>query len=153
MNNKKYLDFIAYINNPMSIESTNIIYASNNISFERCELYSDFIQSFLMLVFSTYMGDNLTNIEQRKNHFNWCWDKNINNFVREGVLFEGKKLYDYFYAFTLEVFYLMPDKNMDTKSLIDLWSNTFDMQKTKTNSEIDMLVELYQIFEKTLKIK
>jgi hypothetical protein len=44
-------NFLAYINNPMSKESILVIYDANNVIFEKCELYSDFVQSLLRLIF------------------------------------------------------------------------------------------------------
>ena len=49
MDNNDRQNFLAYINNPMSKESITILYASNNIKYEKCELYILFF-SFLSLM-------------------------------------------------------------------------------------------------------
>ena len=155
MENKyKRHDFLNYINNPMSKESIIILYSANNIRFEKCELYSDFVQSLLRIAFDTYLGDEVTDIEQQVKHFKWCWDKNISNFAKEGLVFERQQLYHYFLEFMLEVYYSSAEKNtskvMD-KNILKLWFNIFDYNRSKSNSDVDTLIEIYTIFEKSLK--
>ena len=149
----KHKNFLTYINKPISREATLILYDANNIKYEKCELYSDFTQSLLRLIFNTYLGDDVTNLEQQNKHFKWCWDKNIDNFKKEGIDFESLKLYNYFLEFTLVVFYSVIDKkNQDytDKQLLRIWYNIFDYNKVKTSSDIDTLVEIYLLFEHTL---
>ncbi len=149
----KHKNFLTYINKPISREATLILYDANNIKYEKCELYSDFTQSLLRLIFNTYLGDDVTNLEQQNKHFKWCWDKNIDNFKKEGIDFESLKLYNYFLEFTLVVFYSAIDKkNQDytDKQLLRIWYNIFDYNKVKTSSDIDTLVEIYLLFEHTL---
>lgn len=148
-------NFLGYIHNPMSNDSVKMLYAANNIIIEKCELYNDFTQSLLKIVFDTYMGDDVTTVKEQIKHFKWCWDKNISNFKKEGLVFDNKNLYNYFMEFLLEVFYTSSDKNnfdnLD-KVLLKLWSNVFDYDRPKTNSDVDTLIELYRIFEKSIKI-
>lgn len=153
-NKSKKNNFLDYINNPISKESIAILYNANNIKFEKCELYSDFVQSLLLLVFDTYLGDDVTSVDQQIKHFKWCWDKNISNFTEEGLVFENKVLFEYYLEFMLEVFYSSIDKkkyDQIEKNVLNLWNNIFDYNRIKTNSDIDTLVEIYRIFEKSLK--
>jgi hypothetical protein len=155
MNNKNKLNFLDYINTPMSKESIMMIYGANNIRYEKCELFNDFVQSLLMLAFDTYMGDDVTDIDEQFNHFNWCWETNISNFLTESIYFENKKLYNYFLEFMLEVFYSSTDKSVfrnSGKNVLELWNNIFDYNRVKTNADMDTMVEIYKIFEKSLKI-
>ncbi len=154
MNRYDKISFLAYINNPMSRESIEILYEANNIKFEKCDLYGDFVQSLLMLVFNTYMGDEHTNLDNQFKHFEWCWDKNIKNFEEEGIFFNNLKLYNYFLEFVFEVFYSNPDKENyenNEKGILRIWNDIFNYSSVKTNSDIDTLIEIYQIFELSLK--
>lgn len=154
MNRFDKLSFLAYINNPMSKESIAILFDTNNIKFEKCELYGDFVQSLLMIVFNTYLGDDITNIDEQFNHFEWCWNKNVRNFEEEGIYFNNPKLYNYFLEFMLEVFYSYPDKNkydFTDKGTLRIWKDIFNYTSIKTNSDVDTLIEIYQLFEKSLK--
>lgn len=148
--NKKFLD---YIKNPMSKESISVIYDANNVRFEKCELYSDFVQSLLLMAFDTYMGDEVTSLEQQTNHFKWCWDRNVANFEMEGIRFDGTNLKEYFLEYMLEVFYSSEKIENDYTDVdsLKLWNDIFDYTKLKTHSEMDTFIEIYKIFEKSLK--
>lgn len=154
MNNKyDKLSFLAYIHNPISRESMNVLYGSNNIKYEKCELYSDFVQSLLILTFDTYMGDDIMNVQDQVKHFNWCWNKIIDDFKSEGIFFKNPKLYEYFLEFMLEGFYIHEKKkNFDytDKGLLKIWSDIFNYDKIKTQADMDTLIEIYNIFEKSL---
>jgi hypothetical protein len=146
--------FLGYINNPMSKEDMMLFYKENNIKYEKCELYSDFALSLIITIFDTYMGDDVTSLEDQFKHFEWAWQKTIQNFVEEGLDFETNILYEYFLEFMLEVYYQITNKNelgID-KKICKLWIDIFDYDKIKTNSDIDALTEIYTIFEKSLKI-
>ena len=156
MDNRKALNFLKYINSPMSRESIIVLYSANNITHEKCELYNEFIQSLIFLVYDTYMGDDITNENEQKNHFNWCWGKNIENFEKEGFIFNSLKLKNYFLEFMLEVYYPITKKNENKIALdniIKLWVYIFDYNNNKSKSDMDTLIEVYKMFENSLKIK
>lgn len=146
--------FLGYINNPMSKEDIMLFYRENNIKYEKCELYCDFALSLIITIFDTYMGDEVTNLDDQFKHFEWSWKKTILNFVEEGLDFEDNILYQYFLEFMLEVYYPIINKKelVIDKKICNLWVNIFDYHKTKTNSDIDVLIEIYQIFNSSLKI-
>jgi hypothetical protein len=148
-------NFLGYIKTPMTKEDMILLYRNNNIIMEKCELFSDFSISLLLTVFDTYMGDDVTILENQVKHFNWCWEKTVSKFIEEGLDFNSDILYDYFLQFSLEVFYTTPNKkeiqNLEEK-IVKLWFDIFDYHKDKTNSDIDALIEIYIIFEKSLKL-
>jgi len=154
MNKFNKNSFLGYINNPITKEDMLLFYKENNIKYEKCELYSDFALSLIMTIFDTYMGDDVTSLDDQFKHFEWSWQKTILNFVEEGLDFEGNLLYEYFLEFMLEVYYPITNKNeIDIdKKISKLWVDIFDYYRTKTNSDVDALIEIYQIFEKSLKI-
>lgn len=154
MNKFNKSSFLGYINNPITKEDMLLFYKENNIKYEKCELYSDFALSLIMTIFDTYMGDDVTSLDDQFKHFEWAWQKTILNFVEEGLDFEGNLLYEYFLEFMLEVYYPIVNKNEITidKKISKLWLDIFDYHRIKTNSDIDALIEIYDIFEKSLKI-
>lgn len=150
---RKTLDLLKYINTPMSKESIIVLYNANNIKYEKCELYNDFIQSLILLIYSTYMGDDITNEDERKNHFKWCWDKNIDNFKKEGILIDSDKLYSYFLEFMLEVYYPISQKEENPiaqENILKLWSYIFNYNNNKSKSDMDTLIEVYKLFENSI---
>jgi hypothetical protein len=154
-NRDKTLDFLSYIKNNLSEHTLIMLYDANKVRFDKCQLYSDFVCSLLLIVFDTYMGDEYTDKEQRISHFNWCWDKNISNFKEEGIIFKSiVELKDYFKEFLIEVYYNIEDKESKpyiSENLISLWEYLFDYKKPKSQSDVDSFIEIYNIFEKSLK--
>jgi len=154
-NRDKTLDFLSYIKNNLSEHTLIMLYDANKVRFDKCQIYSDFVCSLLLIVFDTYMGDEYTDKEQRISHFNWCWDKNISNFKEEGIIFKSiVELKDYFKEFLIEVYYNIEDKESKpyiSENLISLWEYLFDYKKPKSQSDVDSFIEIYNIFEKSLK--
>lgn len=152
---KKTLELLNYINTPMSRESIAVLYNAHNIKYEKCELYNDFIQSLIYLVFDTYMGDDITNLAEQKNHFKWCWYTNIDNFKREGITISSTRLYKYFFDFMMEVYYSISKHESEkaNKNILKLWSYIFDYCNTKSKSDIDTLVEVYKLFEAGITVE
>lgn len=146
--------FLAYIHQPMSSEAIQMIYTRNNILFQKCELFNDFVKSLLLTVFETYMGDDVTTPNEQINHFNWCWEKTLESFKGEGFLFNNLNLYNYFLEFSFEVFYTNKDKDKKefNQGVLKIWEDLFNYNKTKTNSDVDALVEIYSLMDYTLKI-
>lgn len=154
-NDKNKIQFMNYISTPLSDDSITILYTTNNVKFDRVKLYFDFVISFFELLFDTYMGDDITNETEQKNHFNWCWEKNISNFKKEDIFFEDNKdLRSYFYDFTKEIFYNLDGKENNPyvkNNIITLWTHLFNYGGRKTRADLDSFVELYSIFDKSLK--
>jgi hypothetical protein len=150
LQNKKHLELLSYINTPMSRESILLLFTSHNIKYEKCELYNDFIQSLIVLIFDTYMGDDITNSVEQKNHFKWCWEKNVSNFKTEGIYIDGQKLYKHFLSFMVELYYSASNKvenRIIHDNMFRYWDYIFDYNNTKSKSDMDKLIEIYKLFE------
>jgi hypothetical protein len=154
--NKKTFELLNYINTPMSRESILVLFNAHNIQYEKCELYNDFIQSLIYLIFDTYMGDDITDAHEQRNHFKWCWEKNVNNFKAENIHINSSKLYKYFFDFISETYY--PLSNKDENPIIHenihrLWTYIFDYNNVKSKSDMDTLIEVYKLFESSVNSK
>jgi hypothetical protein len=153
----KNIEFLKYISSPLSKESILILYAAHNIKFERCELYHDFSQSLVGLIFDTYLGDDILEEKDKINHFRWCWKTNKQNFLKEGIHIGDKKLQIYFYEFMFEHFYDVINKNENPiicENICKLWAYIFDYNNTtgKTKAEVEAFIEIYTLFENTLSV-
>ena len=148
-NNNKQRNLLAYINTPMSKESIMMMYDAHNVRFEKCELYNDFVQSLLRLAFDTYMGDEVTDVDQQTNHFDWCWKKVIDNFSKEGITFKllGEHR-DYLKEFMDDVFYNQENEKI-IENLSDFFKALFDEDTSFTKSDLNMITEIYKLFEKS----
>lgn len=144
---------LGYINNPLSREDMLLLYRENNIKIEKCELFGDFALSLIITILDTYLGDDVTNLDDQFKHYDWVWKKTIANFIEEGFDFEDANLYDYYLEFMLETYYSMNHKKelRIEKKILLLWMDVFTYTNPKSNSDMNLLIDIYKIFEKALK--
>jgi hypothetical protein len=132
MENKEgYLEFISSESYKNQLD---IWYRAYNISREKTELFRDFVITLYNIIDKTYLGEDVMDLElDQRNHYTWCWDKVIQNFEKERIFFKERgNHYEYFWNFFLEAYYYNKiDKN--------------------TRSELDMLTEIYKLFDQNLK--
>lgn len=130
----------------------DIWFKAYNISYEKLSLFYDFLMSLYELVDNTYLGNDVIVTEKnKKEHFTWCWKKIINNFEKERINFYIYGYhYEYFWNFFQEAFYYTKDNDEKVK-IPEYFEVLFDFNHTKTRSEIDVLTELYKIFNESLK--
>ena len=148
-------EFIKYITNPLTPEEMQLLYKANNIIYDKCELYYDFILTLNHVVVDTFLGDDVINsTEDIKNHFNWCIEKVLGNFKKEKIIFSNTlDIKEYFYNFYIELFYNQGEKKDCIDKLNKLGDLSFIYGRTKTRSDMDVLLELYRLFEKSLNFK
>jgi len=151
-------NFYEYISRPLTKDEIEILIKKNNIISEKMELYYDFCFSLYSIINETFLGDSEeekeTKVDMTKddliNHFNWCWNKTIKNFEKEGIKFnqEGDhKLY--FKNFFLEIYYLQ--KNDKIKNAINIFfEDIFGKEKNYTQSDMDIMLNLYKYLDKNL---
>ena len=151
----KEAEFIKYITNPLTKEEMQLLYKANNINYEKCSLYYDFIITLNLLVINTFLGkDVINNDKDIENHFLWCINKIFDNFKEEGIIFERtNELKEYFYNFYIELFYKYNQDNQSVDRLNNLALLSFEYKRLKTKSDMDVLLELYRLFEKSLNFK
>ena len=150
MENKEgYLEFVHSESYKNQID---VWYRAYNISREKTELFYDFLKSLYDLLQETYLGEEVTQKEEdQKNHFTWCWDKTIENFNKEKIFFKERgNCYEYCWNFFLEAYYYA--QLYDNQIRIgEYFYKLFDFDHRKTRSELDMLTEIYKLFEQNLK--
>lgn len=152
--------FFDWLAKPMKEDDINAWYLANNITPEHTELFRDFCLSFYYLVVDTYLGDdnNTTTetrvgmtIQQKKDHFKWCWNKTIENFSKESIYFvfrEDDMLF--FESFFFEIFYHQKDETI--KETIELFlKQLFNRKGQKSKSDIEIFTDLYKLLERSLK--
>jgi hypothetical protein len=131
------------------------LYMSDNLSHDKMCLFSDFIQSLFVLVFDTFMGDDITNDIEKINHFEWCWKKNIENFKLEGIEFRTtEEAYTFFLEFLLEAFYMIQEKDLKEHlpiAIRTLWLTLYNLGFNKTKYEWNTLIKSYKIVNGMVK--
>jgi hypothetical protein len=152
-------NFFLYISKPVEGEEFDFWVDSNNICYLKMELFQDFVISLVNLVYSTYLGHETTietNIkiteEDDLKHFDWCWEKTIKNFNKEGVYFESDGEHKTFIkSFLDETFYSQKVDEV-RMSLVKFFSEVFNMDTIFTKSDLDLLTTLYKSLEKNVKV-
>jgi hypothetical protein len=144
-------NFFNYISNPLNYEEVDIWFRSNNIVFEKMDLFCDFTISLTIIINDTYLGGKNTSEstiemtdEDNLNHFNWCWKQNIRNFEKEAIVInEDGDHYEYFKDFFTELFYNNTEEKIKN-SIMDFFIETFDRQKPFTKSDLDVINTIYK---------
>ncbi len=146
-------EFMNYITNPLTSDQMNLLYKANDIKFDRCNLYYDFIKSLNKVIVDTYLGSEYISTDREvKEHYLWCFNKVVSNFKGEQILFDDvDKLKEYFFYFYDELFYKDSDKLLN--KLDNLAEFSFDFHRIKSRSDIDIMIELYKLFEKSIYFK
>lgn len=154
-------NFFNYITKIVSDEEVDLWLRVNNIIPEKLELYSDFSNSLSELIVETYLGEEPSSYEtkitlteeDKEKHFNWCWGKIIDNFKKEGLIFELKgEHYDYYSTFFLDVFYNQKEEKV-RNSINKFFDDLFDLSKDFTKSDLDLITTIYKLLDKNLKVK
>ena len=125
------------------------------MNYELSKLYRDFTLSLFSLIFDTYMGDDLTNNADKLKHFEWCWNKNINNFKEEDIYFnETDEAYDWLLEFVFETYYFLPNKENNPNipiTIKKIVTELFSFPDIKTHQGMENFVRIYKILDKSLK--
>jgi hypothetical protein len=154
-------NFYSWLSEPMSKEDVKLWYQANNIIPELSELFKDFCFSFFYLIKETYLGyENENNKESfvhmsnkdNLNHYKWCWNKTIDNFKKENIVFDfSKKDYEFFETFFIEVFYNQKN-DFIREGLEDFLKQVFDSRRPVTKSDIEMFTDIYKTMERSLQL-
>jgi hypothetical protein len=152
-------NFFKYISKPIPSDDVDVWFKINNIIPEKMELFSDFSYSLNMLIVETYLGENNTSEtkivlsnEDVEKHFQWCFNKVIDNFSKEGIIIKKKgEHYDYFKTFFYDVFYNQKEEKV-RKSIGEFFNELFDIKKPFTKSDLDMIGVIYKLLDKNLEI-
>lgn len=149
-------NFFDWVMKPISYEYVNSWISAHNMTHEKISLFFDIIYSLHQIVLDTYLaGDGeITSIEitksDQKNHFDWCWNKLILSFNEESIIInQFGEHRDYIETFYWDAFYQIKDPDIKN-SIPVFFESVFNMRKTFTKSDLDMLTEIYKLMDKNL---
>jgi len=153
-------NFFNYLSKPLPPDEVDIWFRINNIIPEKLELYSDFSLSLYMMIVDTYLGDttdrNETKIklssEDNLKHFEWCFNKTIDNFKKEGINFKKKgEHYEYFKNFFSDVFYNQKQENIKN-NIKTFFTQLFNTKTPFSKSDLDIISVIYKNLDKNMTI-
>ena len=130
---KSALEFLRYLSKPLEETIIDKQLKDNDIIFERIDLYISFIRSLYVKIIDTYLGDDVTNTDNKKDgHFDWCWNSTIKDFRDEGFDFStNEELYDWFKTYFVVSFYLEDKKDIDGV-ILESFEEAFDFVGEKS---------------------
>jgi hypothetical protein len=152
-------NFFNYIAKPMDSEDVDLWFRVNNIIPEKMDLYYDFSFSLYYLILDTYLGDDkngetqiILSEEDNLKHFEWCWNKTVENFRKEEISFNKRgDHYDYFLSFFSEIFYNQKENRIKS-SIGTFFNDLFDRKKPFTKSDLDMISSIYKSLDKNMSV-
>lgn len=147
------LEFINYMVEPLTYEQMNLLYKANDVKYDKCNLYYDIIKTLNKLIVDTYLGDDYIISDEEKNaHYKWCFNTVIENLKKEKIVFgDTNDIKNYFFFFYDELFYKDKEKNIE--KIDNLAELSFKFYRLKSRSDMDIMIELYKLFEKSLNEK
>jgi hypothetical protein len=142
---------------PLPQDEVIIWFNIHNMNYEKIELYGDISKSLTKIIMDTYLGESVSETkimlsdEDKMAHFEWCWNKMIEDFRKENIKIKLKGEHkDYFQSFFKDTFYNQPKESIKhsiDKFLIEI----FDTEVTFSKSDLDLLTELYKLMEKNME--
>ena len=151
-------NFLNYITKNLDPEQVDIWFRVNNIIPEKMDLYYDLSYSLYLLIKTTYLGDENDSVETKVKmddldnikHFDWCWNKTMENFKKENISFEEKgEHYDYFLSLFSEIYYKQTKDNV--RNSIDVFFNDlFNRDKPFTQVDLDLIYNIYKTLDKNI---
>jgi len=152
-------NFYSWMMKPVNHDDVEVWFNVNNMIYEKRQLFSDFTFSLYHLISSTYLGDDLDNTSETKlvlsqedklKHFDWCWKKTLDNFLKENIKFNVKGEHrEYYEKFFMDLFYNAENKSI-SENIVKFFEELFDEEKMFTKSDLDMLTEIYKLLNKNI---
>jgi hypothetical protein len=118
---------------------------------DRVTYYRDFTMNLVHYIYDFYLDKETLALDQDiYNHFTFCYNKVCDEFLKEEVNFKNnKKLIDYFYSYFYHHFY-KSEKEVKKDFFIKFWSTIFDVDKPKNRNTLNVLIELYEVFDQSI---
>jgi len=121
---------------------------------ERVEIFEDFTLTLLNYIHKYYIDkESLSDDTDIKNHYSWCYKKTCDEFLDEEIDFrENDELKEYYYAYYYSLLY-KKEKNLPLIEYEIFWKNIFDIDNQKNKTFINMFIEVYKIYDKSINKK
>lgn len=152
-------NFYSWMIKPVNRDDVEVWFNMNNMILEKRQLFSDFTFGLYRLIKDTYLGDNLdenneTKVvltdDEKESHFEWCWNKTIENFNKENIRFKLKGEHkEYYHQFFMDLFYNTEKKEI-AENIEKFFTELFNEQKAFTKSDLDMITDIYKRLDKNL---
>lgn len=146
---EKGYEFLNYFKKKLPKEEIESYYKISKIEEPKVVLLCNIVTSLFTLISDTYLGDDIMDNDDRDKHFEWCWNKLINDFNVVNIDLEDKKKFKNWIKDTcFEIFYNdeSKEKEKTLNSMKILWESILNMNDLKTKSDIDLLIDVYKFY-------
>lgn len=150
-------NFFNWITKPVPKDEVILWFNIHNMNYEKIELIGDIAKSLTKIIMDTYLGENTSETkirlseEDKRLHFNWCWNKTIENFRKENVIIKPQGEHkEYFESFFMDTYYNQTIESVKL-SIGQFLDEIFDTEIDFTKSDLDLLTELYKLIEKNIQ--
>ena len=150
-------NFFKWMSKPIPYDEVVVWFSVHNMVPERIELYGDIFKTIFQLISDTYLGDEgsetkiIMSIEDKEKHFNWCWNRLLDNFQKENIKIKAEGIHkDYFWEFFKDTYYNQQNESV-RKTIPQFINELFDLRKAFTKSDLDIITELYKALEKNIE--
>ena len=150
-------NFFNWMTKPIPKEEVVIWLNVHNMNYEKIELYGDIFKSLNFIINDTYLGEESTETQiamtddDKKNHFEWCWNKLREDFEKENIKIKHRGTHkDYLESFFMDSFYNQKEKSIK-KAIPEFILDVFDVDKPFSKSDLDILTELYKLLDKNIE--
>ena len=121
---------------------------------DRVETCKDFTINLLLYIDKYYIDkESLSDENDIKNHYNFCYDKCCDDFEKEELYFRDNiGLRDYYFGIYINQYYKLDKPSI--KTLYKFWSDDiFNINNFRNKNVMELLIELYEIFNVSLNKK
>ena len=146
-------NFYNWMSMPVPFSEVEIWFSVHNMIPERIELFGVVFTSLAYSIIDTYFGEDnyetkvVMSESDKKNHFDWCWDKLIKDFENENILIDSDGEHkEYLWNFFLDSFYTQPQVNI-REAIPEFIEELFNLEKPFAKSDLDILTELYKTLQ------
>lgn len=150
-------NFFNWITKPVPKDEVILWFNIHNMNYEKIELIGDIAKSLTKIIMDTYLGENTSETkirlseEDKRLHFNWCWNKTIENFKKENIIIKPQGEHkEYFESFFMDTYYNQTIESVKL-SIGQFLDEIFDTEIDFTKSDLDLLTELYKLIEKNIQ--
>ncbi len=136
-------------------------YTTHSINREMMELMGGFAITLVSWIHKTYLGYDMMNTPKViREHFDWCFNKTAAQYKKEeGINLNNHNLSQSFYEYFSSTYYIdfenngLPDEFQTLEYHKEYFTELFDLGADKTMYELELILETYHHFIKTIYSK
>ena len=126
---------------------------------DRVEIFKDFTLNLLYYIQKYYLDkESLSKDQDVYNHYSWCFKKVCDEFLLEEIDFtKNENLKQYFYDYYYHQFYKIDKENINQNTSLEyyerFWKSIFEVNSNKNKNILNILVEIYNIYDKSINLQ